>query len=86
MKTGILVALAALALVGLGVGVVAAQAISQAEENLRINENRYRENVGTGTDVIDAQTLLTQTRTDYDQALFDYQVAIARIRKAAGEL
>jgi outer membrane protein TolC len=65
---------------------VAAQAISQAEENLRINENRYRENVGTGTDVIDAQTLLTQTRTDYDQALFDYQVAIARIRKAAGEL
>ena len=65
---------------------VAAQAIKQAEENLRINENRYRENVGTGTDVIDAQTLLTQTRTDYDQALFDYQVAIARIKKAAGEL
>ncbi|RNC67644.1 MAG: TolC family protein [Desulfuromonadales bacterium] len=61
-------------------------AIRQGEENLRINRDRYKEQVGTATDVIDAQTLLTQIRTDYYRAVFDHQVAIARVRKAMGEL
>jgi len=61
-------------------------AIRQGEENLRINRDRYAEKVGTATDVIDAQTLLTQTRVDYYTALYDYQVALARVKKARGEL
>ncbi len=61
-------------------------AVRQGEENLRINKDRYQEHVGTATDVIDAQTLLTKTRTEYYRAIFDYQVASARIRKAKGEL
>ncbi|GLI36627.1 TolC family protein [Geobacter hydrogenophilus] len=61
-------------------------AIKQGEENLRINRDRYQAQVGTATDVIDAQTLLTQIRTDYFRAVFDYQVAAARVRKAMGEL
>lgn len=60
--------------------------IKQGEENLRINKDRYQEQVGTATDVIDAQTLLTQIRTDYYQALFDYEVALARVKRARGEL
>jgi len=62
------------------------KSIQQGEENLRINKNRYQEQVGTATDVIDAQTLLTQTRTEYFRAIFDYQVAVARVKKAMGEL
>jgi outer membrane protein len=65
---------------------VAQTAIAQAEENLRINQDRYREQVGTATEVLDAQTLLTQTRTDLARAQFDYQVAVARVRRAAGSL
>lgn len=65
---------------------VTEEAIRQGEENLRINQLRYREQVGTATDVIDAQTLLTQVRTEYFQALFEYQVALARLRKATGSL
>lgn len=61
-------------------------AVKSGEENLRINKNRYQEHVGTATDVIDAQTLLTRTRTEYHRAVFDYQVAVARIKKAKGEL
>ncbi len=61
-------------------------AVKSGEENLRINKNRYQEHVGTATDVIDAQTLLTRTRTEYYRAVFDYQVAVARIKKAKGEL
>jgi outer membrane protein len=60
--------------------------IRQGEENLRINKDRYQEQVGTATDVIDAQTLLTQVRTEQYQALFDYQVALARVKRARGEL
>jgi outer membrane protein TolC len=65
---------------------VTEEAIRQGEENLRINKDRYQEQVGTATEVIDAQTLLTQTRTDYLRAIFDYQVAIARVKRALGQL
>lgn len=60
--------------------------IKQGEENLRINRDRYQEKVGTATDVIDAQTLLTQIRTEHYQAMFDYEVALARVKRARGEL
>ncbi len=65
---------------------VSEMAIRQSEENLRINNDRYVEKVGTATDVIDAQTLLTQTRNDYFRSVFDYQVAAARVKRAVGEL
>ncbi len=65
---------------------VAETAIRQSEENLRINRERYRERVGTATEVLDAQTLLTQTRTDYHRASYEYQVATARLKRASGEL
>ena len=61
-------------------------AIRQGEENLRINRDRYSEKVGTASDVIDAQTLLTQSRVDHYTALYDYQVALAQVKKARGEL
>lgn len=65
---------------------VAETAIRQSRENLRMNQERYRERVGTATEVLDAQTLLTQTRTDHFRALYDRQVAAARLRRALGEL
>ncbi len=61
-------------------------AITQSEENLRINSDRYSAQVGTATEVIDAQTLLSQARSDHYQALFDLQVARARVKRATGEL
>ena len=65
---------------------VAETAIRQSEENLRINKERYQERVGTATEVLDAQTLITQARTDYYSALYDYQVSTARLKRAVGEL
>ena len=60
------------------------KAIEQAEENFRINTERYREQVGTSTDVIDAQTLLTKVRSDHDNALGDYSISLARLERAMG--
>jgi outer membrane protein len=58
--------------------------IEQAEENFRINTERYREQVGTSTDVIDAQTLLTKARSDYFNALGDVGIGGARLERAMG--
>ncbi|MDY7034046.1 MAG: TolC family protein [Thermodesulfobacteriota bacterium] len=63
---------------------VAEKAIEQAEENFRINEERYKEQIATSTEVLDAQTLLTQTRTNYYNALNDYNIAKARLERAIG--
>ena len=65
---------------------VTEESIRQAEENLRINRDRYLEKVGTATELLDAQTLLTQSRVDSNTALYDYQVALARVKKARGDL
>ena len=63
---------------------VAKQVIGQAEENFRINTERYREQVGTSTDVIDAQTLLTRARADHFNALGDFNISRARLERAMG--
>ena len=65
---------------------VTEKAIQQGIENLRITKDRYQEKVGTATEVVDAQTLLTQTRTDYYRSIFDLQVAAARVKRATGDL
>lgn len=62
----------------------AKQAIGQAEENFRINTERYREQVGTSTEVIDAQTLLTKAKADYYNALGDFNISRARLERAMG--
>lgn len=66
--------------------IVAETAIRQSEENLRINRERYRERVGTATEVLDAQTLVTQAKTDYYRAFYDHQTATARLIKSLGQL
>ena len=63
---------------------VTEKAVAQGEENLRLNEERYKEQVGTATDVIDAQTLLTKTRVNYFNALYDHQMAKAQMLWAVG--
>jgi outer membrane protein len=59
-------------------------AVTQGEENLRLNEERYKESVGTATDVIDAETLLTKTRVNYWTAVYDHQMAKAQMLWAIG--
>ena len=66
--------------------VVAEAAIRQSEENLRINKERYKERVGIASEVLDAQTLVTQTKSDYYRALYGYRTATARLQNALGAL
>ncbi len=65
---------------------VAEVAIAQAEENLRMNEERYKYQVATQTDVLNAVTLLTQARTNYYGALSDFNVAKAQLERDMGRM
>ncbi len=64
---------------------VTQEAIAQAKENLRINEARYVEGVGTATEVLDAVTLLTVTQTNYNRAVYDFSRAEAGVYYSMGE-
>lgn len=65
---------------------VAAKAVEQAEENLRMNEERYKYQVATQTDVLNAVTLLTQARTNYYSALSDFNIAKAQLERSMGRM
>ncbi len=62
------------------------QVIEQAEENFRISEERYKERVATSTEVLDAQTLLTRAKSEYANALGDYNMNYARLQRAMGTI
>lgn len=57
----------------------------EAEEALREANARAAAGTGTQLDVLDAETALTQARTTQIQALHDYDVARAKLRRAIGE-
>jgi len=60
------------------------KAVEQAEENLRVNEERYKAQVTTITEVLDAQSLLTRARVNYYRSLYDQNLARARLERAIG--
>jgi outer membrane protein TolC len=60
------------------------QAIREAERNFRDTSLRFKEGIATNTDVLDAQTMLSQTRSDYYRALYDYNLALAALERAVG--
>jgi outer membrane protein TolC len=50
---------------------------AQAEENFRVNENRYKARVATTVDLLDAQEFLTRARNEQIKALYDLHLAAA---------
>jgi outer membrane protein len=61
------------------------KAVEQGEENLRVNDERYKAQVTTITEVLDAQSLLSQARVNYYRALYSHNLARARLQRALGK-
>jgi hypothetical protein len=59
-------------------------AVKQAEEDLKIANVRYSAGVGTNLDVMDATEKMTAARTNYNTALYSYNVNKAALDKAMG--
>ena len=65
---------------------VSRQAQSQAEESLRILQNRYEAGLATITDLLQLETAHTSAQKNYLNALFDYRLSYAALELATGEL
>jgi outer membrane protein len=65
---------------------VARQAMAQADENLRVARDRYHSQVGTYTEVLDAETLRVQAYNNYFDSSYQAVLAGLRLRRAVGSL
>lgn len=63
---------------------LAATGLTQAESNLNASIARYRSGEAQIAEVTDAETTLVAQRQALYQALFDYQIALVRLKQAAG--
>ncbi|MBW2603872.1 MAG: TolC family protein [Deltaproteobacteria bacterium] len=59
--------------------------LASAEENSRITNLGYQQQVATSTEVLDARADLTQAQSNYYQSLYGYLDALANLERAIGE-
>jgi outer membrane protein TolC len=64
---------------------LAESGVRLAESNVAASIARYRAGEAQIVEVTDAQTTLAAQRLAFFQALYDYQIALARLRQAAGQ-
>ncbi len=65
---------------------VARAAIAQAQESLRINQDRYDSGLTTITDLLGAEEAVRRSQTDYWEALYHFQTSYANLELASGSL
>jgi outer membrane protein len=65
---------------------VARAAVGQAQESLRIGQNRYEAGLSTITDLLRMQEAAVRAQTDYSQALYRLQTNYANLELATGTL
>ena len=66
--------------------VLARSGVTKAQDNLTASIARYRAGEAQIVEVTDAQTTLVAQRGALNQAIFDYQLALAHLRLATGSL
>ncbi len=59
-------------------------ALAQAKENYRITNLQYGQRLVTSTEVLDAQTYLTQAELNYYNALYGYEISLAKLERSIG--
>ena len=65
--------------------VVSEQGVSQAEENYRMTDGKYKQGLIANSELLDAEVALLQAKLNLTQSLVDYELAIAQLSKAIGE-
>jgi outer membrane protein TolC len=63
---------------------VAKQSIIQADENLKVTNERYQQGLATHTEVIQAQDLRTKTHNNLNNAKYDLALASLTLQRATG--
>jgi outer membrane protein len=65
---------------------VARAAITESQESLRINQNRYNSGLSTISDLLAAEEAARRSQTDYWNAIYRYQTSYANLQLATGTL
>ena len=65
---------------------VSEKALTLADENLRVAQDRYKAGLSTNTEVLDAQTLRVKSMNNHNEAVFDWVLATHRLGRATGTL
>ena len=65
---------------------VAKAAVAEAEESLRITQNRYEAGMSNVTDLLRTETAVLESRTRYLAAVHDQRIAATMLELAAGRL
>ncbi|HTY36539.1 MAG TPA: TolC family protein [Bacteroidota bacterium] len=64
---------------------VAEQGVRQAEENYRITGGKFKQGLALNSDLLDAEVALLQAKTNYTQAVADYELAEASLERSIGD-
>ncbi|NPA25040.1 MAG: TolC family protein [Deltaproteobacteria bacterium] len=62
----------------------AKEELELSRENYRVTKLRFQNQLATATDLLDAQAALTQAEAAYDNAVYDYNIQLAALARAAG--
>jgi multidrug efflux pump subunit AcrB/outer membrane protein TolC len=62
----------------------AKQSLAQANENWRISNLQYRQQIATSSEVLDARTFLTEADTNYYNALYGYMIFLSKLERSVG--
>ncbi len=65
---------------------VAETALKEANENYKLTNERYLNQLATSTDILDARTLLTQAESNYYGSIYGYCIALENLANAVGKI
>ncbi len=59
--------------------------VNQAEENMRVTSQKFRNGLATSSDLIDAEAALISAKTNYTTSLVDFELSKAKLEKSLGK-
>ncbi len=65
---------------------IARFAVSQADENVKVITDRYRQQLSTYTEVLDAENRRVQSLNGFYNAVYDENLAFFRLKRAVGDI
>jgi outer membrane protein len=63
---------------------VSSESLNQSKENLRLTREKYKEQLASSADLIDAENSFLQAETGFNSSLIDYELARLRLLKSIG--
>lgn len=59
--------------------------VKQAAENLRVTNDKFKNGLATTTELVDAETSLIGSKTNYTASVVDYELSKAKLEKSIGK-